>query len=122
MEPEPEPEPAPQELSLSELREMTVEALRDGIDPTVTHEHEDCPHCGEHIGQVPEEQGPSVEGFAESLAKVQDLFGGHWTEADFRDIAEQAWEEALEDLMEEKGAEMTREQHESLDSFEDIEP
>jgi len=79
-----------------DLREWTRETLREGHDS---------------------EQGPTFDGFETTLREAADMWGGKFTDEEFRDLALDTFEEALSAVLDDEGPRLDAEAHETLDTF-----
>ena len=97
----------PYRPSHSEVREWAEEQLRDGLEPDRDREGEPM--------------GPEFDGFAATLREVRDMYSGTFTEEEFREIARDAFEASIADVLDDEETTLDEDAHRTLDSFEGYE-
>ena len=93
----------PYRPSHSEVREWAEEQLRDGLEPDRDREGEPM--------------GPEFDGFAATLREVRDMYSGTFTEEEFREIARDAFEASIADVLDDEETTLDEDAHRTLDGF-----
>jgi len=91
----------------SEHREWAKQNLKDGLDPA---------HYEEGPGTL-----PKFDGFADTLRETRDLFSGAFTAEEFAEVARDAFEAAIEGVLDDEETTLDEDAHRTLDSFEGYE-
>lgn len=89
----------PSRPTRGDIREWTRETLREGHDS---------------------ENAPTFDGFETTLRETLDMWGGEFTDSEFRDLALDTFEEALSAVLDDEGPRLNAEAHETLDTFTDL--
>lgn len=117
----------PREPSPSVVKQACTDRLVEGVDPEVRRATPECDACGEsllcascgHKQMTVETHGEDAPGIREAVESAADRFEGVLSGEEFADCLLRAVEEVLQDLDDERQADMTAAVHRTLGEFEE---